>query len=255
MSCIFSYTQATGSAQRWVHRVEGGPKPKPSLGWGDTQGEVRWLSPPCWASGAQSRMEAVVPYMAGVFLLINPVKSLERSWVGDKQAQKLAGGVLVSCWRQLCITVWVQRQSCSTGMGSELLCRQLSTAWNIFCCVRQRNYLFQVTSVAVLDERWNFCLRESPSAVWDGGLHVCLQSQAQGTWAAPASSTAGTCSCKGRVSLPHKVSQSFNFITQAVRKSKIHPQSCPLQCWTIYWVWTTKNYTGFCDPENSTKFL
>lgn len=42
-------------------------------------------------------MEAVVPYMAGVFLLINPVKSLERSWVGDKQAQKLAGGVLVSC--------------------------------------------------------------------------------------------------------------------------------------------------------------
>lgn len=35
-------------------------------------------------------MEAVVH----VFLLINPVKSLERSWAGDKQGQKLAGGGL-----------------------------------------------------------------------------------------------------------------------------------------------------------------
>lgn len=42
---------------------------------------------------SEDRMEAVVH----VFLLINPVKSLQRSWVGDKQAQKLAGAVLVSC--------------------------------------------------------------------------------------------------------------------------------------------------------------
>lgn len=46
---------------------------------------------------SEHRMEVGLPYTADVFLLINPVKSLERSWAGDKQAQKLAGGVLESC--------------------------------------------------------------------------------------------------------------------------------------------------------------
>lgn len=46
---------------------------------------------------SEHRMEVGLPYTADVFLLINPVKSLERSWAGGKQAQKLAGGVLVSC--------------------------------------------------------------------------------------------------------------------------------------------------------------
>lgn len=59
--------------------------------------------------------EAVMPYTADVLLLINPVKSLERSWVGDRQAQKQGGGVLVSCWRQLCITVGVSPAATSSS--------------------------------------------------------------------------------------------------------------------------------------------
>lgn len=126
------------------------------------------------------------------------------------------------------------------GQAQSSCVGDIQQPWNPFCCVRQRNDLSHVTSAPVLDERWNFCLRESPSAVWDEGFQVCPQSQAQGTWAAPAFSTAWTCSFSGRVFLPHKISQSFYFIAKAVRKSKIHSQPCPLQCWTFNWVWSTQ---------------
>lgn len=63
---------------------------------------------------------------------------------------------------------------------------------------QKRNYLCQVTSAAVLDERWDFHLRESPSAAWDVSLELCPQSQAQGTWAGPALSTAWISDLMGR---------------------------------------------------------